>query len=77
MANSTKCTSKVCDFRGMPTAIRALSDATLRFDLALGVRRRHAPKVAKNRVARRRLGAVLSKRVYQVCNSYDLYIHGL
>ena len=26
----------------------ALSDATLRFDLALGVRRRHAPKVAKN-----------------------------
>ena len=26
---------------------------------------------------RRRLGAVLSKRVYQVCNSYDLYIHGL
>ena len=24
--------------------IRALSDATLRFDLALGVRRRHAPK---------------------------------
>ena len=36
------------DFRGMP--LRALSDATLRFDLALGVRRRHAPKVAKNRV---------------------------
>ena len=32
-------------FRGM----RALSDATLRFDLALGDRRRHAPKVAKNR----------------------------
>ena len=30
---------------------RALSDATLRFDLALGVRRRHAPKVAKNSVA--------------------------
>ena len=28
--------------------LRALSDATLRFDLALGVRRRHAPKVAKN-----------------------------
>ena len=26
----------------------ALSDATLRFDLALSVRRRHAPKVAKN-----------------------------
>ena len=32
----------------------ALSDATLRFDLALGVRRRHAPKVAKNRPAHRR-----------------------
>ena len=30
-------------FRGMPTA----NDATLRFDLALGIRRRHAPKVAK------------------------------
>ena len=34
----------------------ALSDATLRFDLALGVRRRHAPKVAKNRNVRRRRG---------------------
>ena len=31
-----------------PRPLRALSDATLRFDLALGVRRRHAPKVAKN-----------------------------
>ena len=33
--------------------IGALSDATLRFDLALGVRRRHAPKFTQNRVKKR------------------------
>ena len=31
--------------------LHALSDATLQFDLALGVCRRHVPKVAKNRAA--------------------------
>ena len=38
------CTLFLATFRGM---LRALSDATLRFDLALGVRRRHPRKSPK------------------------------